>query len=123
MAGWLRVLLLLGCLLAATRSQALEISSARVTYTEDGVTRTVEAPLPYPWDRLHANRSGAAELELSFHLDADTTGLLPHLQELESRGAIELLKVKRTFFGSLYMEGYVCMVWRPKRSAGVESRS
>jgi len=52
-----------------------------------------------------------------------TTGLLPHLQELESRGAIELLKVKRTFFGSLYMEGYVCMVWRPKRSAGVESRS
>jgi len=75
MAGWLRVLLVLGCLLVATHSQALEISTARVTYTEDGVTRTGEASLPYPWDRLHGNRSGTAELELLFHLDADTQAL------------------------------------------------
>jgi hypothetical protein len=42
-----------------------------------------------------------------------TTGLLPHLQELDKQGVIKLEKVKRLSFGSLFMEGYNLIVWRP----------
>ncbi len=42
-----------------------------------------------------------------------TVGLLPYLQELHKAGRIELIKVKRLFFGSLYQEGYNYMVWKP----------
>jgi len=42
-----------------------------------------------------------------------TQGFLPRLQQLHHEGVIELLKVKRLFFGSLYMEGFTYMVWRP----------
>lgn len=38
---------------------------------------------------------------------------LPRLKELEAQGKIELLKVIRPNFGSLYMEGYSCILWRP----------
>jgi len=41
-----------------------------------------------------------------------SAGLLPLLQRLEKQGKIELLKVKRLFFGSLYMEGYNMFVWK-----------
>lgn len=43
-----------------------------------------------------------------------TEGLLPRLQALAREGRIELLHVKRTGFGSLFMEGYTCMVWAPR---------
>ena len=43
-----------------------------------------------------------------------TSGLYGKLRNLETTGFIELLKVKRCFFGSLYMEGYNIFVWRPK---------
>ena len=39
-------------------------------------------------------------------------GLLPLLKRLEKLGKIELIKVKRLFFGSLYMEGYNTFVWK-----------
>jgi hypothetical protein len=39
-------------------------------------------------------------------------GLLPLLKRLEEQGKIELIKVKRLYFGSLYMEGYNTFVWR-----------
>ncbi len=42
-----------------------------------------------------------------------TRNLLPYLRELESEKKIELLKVKRLYFGSLFMEGYNIIVWRP----------
>lgn len=42
-----------------------------------------------------------------------TQGFLPRLQQLHDEGVIELLKVKRMYFGSLYMEGFTYMVWRP----------
>lgn len=42
-----------------------------------------------------------------------TQGFLPRLKELEKKGKIEILKVKRLFFGSLYMEGFTLMIWRP----------
>ena len=41
-----------------------------------------------------------------------SSGLHPLLQRLEKQGKIELLKVKRLFFGSLYMEGYNMFVWK-----------
>ena len=41
-------------------------------------------------------------------------GFLPHLQKLEKNGELEILKVKRTYFGSLYTEGYNYIIWRPK---------
>ncbi len=42
-----------------------------------------------------------------------TQGFLPRLQTLSARGEIELLKVQRLYFGSLFMEGYMLLVWRP----------
>lgn len=53
-------------------------------------------------------------LAASFHRKRGyTANLLSYLQDLESRGKIELLKVKRSFFGSLFMEGYTVLAWRP----------
>jgi len=43
-----------------------------------------------------------------------TEGYLPRLKQLAKDGRAEILKVKRPFFGSLYMEGYSLIVWRPK---------
>lgn len=45
-----------------------------------------------------------------------TEGFLPRLQQLDAQGRIELVKVKRLFFGSLLMEGYNLLVWRPRNT-------
>lgn len=42
-----------------------------------------------------------------------TKGLLPHLQKLERQDRIKIEKIRRLYFGSLFMEGYNLMVWRP----------
>jgi hypothetical protein len=42
-----------------------------------------------------------------------THGLLGKLKNLESDGKIEILKVKRLYFGSLFMEGYNQLIWKP----------
>lgn len=42
-----------------------------------------------------------------------THNFLPRLKELEKEKKIEILKIKRLYFGSLYMEGYNLMIWRP----------
>jgi len=44
-----------------------------------------------------------------------TENFLTRLKELEAKGKIEILKVKRLFFGSLYMEGYSCIIWKIKK--------
>jgi SAM-dependent methyltransferase len=44
-----------------------------------------------------------------------TKGYLPFIQQLEQEGKLEILKTKRTGFGSLMMEGYSLIIWRPKR--------
>lgn len=55
-------------------------------------------------------------LAIKFHKKRGyTTGYLPRLQQLEAEGKIEILKVKRLFFGSMFMEGFTYMVWRPKK--------
>ena len=40
-------------------------------------------------------------------------GLLSKLQKLQDAGKIELIKVKRLYFGSMFMEGYNLFVWKP----------
>ncbi len=42
-----------------------------------------------------------------------TKGLLPYLQKLESNKIIDILKVKRLYFGNVVMEGYNYIIWRP----------
>lgn len=42
-----------------------------------------------------------------------TDGFLPKLQRMHEQGLIELIKVQRLGFGSLFMEGYNMIVWRP----------
>jgi len=41
-----------------------------------------------------------------------TATFLPYLKKLEADKVIEILKVKRLYFGSLFMEGYNYVVWR-----------
>ncbi len=42
-----------------------------------------------------------------------TSNFLPYLKKLEEQKSIDILKVKRLYFGSLFMEGYNYIVWRP----------
>jgi hypothetical protein len=55
-------------------------------------------------------------LAIRFHRQRGyTEGFLPRLQALHAAGQIELLRTTRLHFGSLMMEGYNLMVWRPAR--------
>ena len=42
-----------------------------------------------------------------------TKGYLPKLRELESENKIKILKTKRLNFGSLFMEGFTYIIWKP----------
>ena len=54
-------------------------------------------------------------LAMKFHRKRGyTEGYLTRLRELEAKNKIEILKVKRLFWGSLYMEGYSLIIWKPK---------
>lgn len=53
-------------------------------------------------------------LAIEFHRKRGySENLLPFLQDLHQQGVIELMKVKRLNFGSLFMEGYTYMAWKP----------
>ena len=53
-------------------------------------------------------------LAMKFHRKRGyTEKFLPRLQELESQGKVKIHKIKRLFFGSLFMEGYMYFVWEP----------
>lgn len=55
-------------------------------------------------------------LAIKFHRKRGyTENYLTRLRELEAQNEIEILKVKRLFFGSLFMEGYTYVIWKPKR--------
>ena len=55
-------------------------------------------------------------LAMKFHRKRGyTENYLTRLRELEAQNRIRILKAKRLFFGSLYMEGYSYMVWKPKK--------
>ena len=56
-------------------------------------------------------------LALKFHRKRGyTEKYLIRLRELEAQNKIEILKVKRLFFGSLYHEGYSHIIWRPRKT-------
>lgn len=40
-------------------------------------------------------------------------GFLPHLKNLAALGKIEIMEIRRLYFGSLYHEGYSYVAWRP----------
>jgi hypothetical protein len=53
-------------------------------------------------------------MAITFHRKRGyTEGLLPRLVELDTLGTVELLNVKRIYFGSMMMEGYNLIAWRP----------
>lgn len=55
-------------------------------------------------------------LAMKFHRKRGyTENFLTRLRELEAQKRIKILKVKRPFFGSLYMEGYSYVVWQPRK--------
>ncbi|WP_445772192.1 hypothetical protein [Rheinheimera sp.] len=41
-----------------------------------------------------------------------TSGLISRLEELANQGLVEIVRIKRLFFGSLYMEGYNILAWK-----------
>ncbi len=45
-----------------------------------------------------------------------TESYLTRLRELEAQNKIEILKVQRPFLGSLYLEGYSYVIWKPKKT-------
>lgn len=42
-----------------------------------------------------------------------SSGLISKLHKLENEGKISILKIKRLFFGSFFMEGYNHIAWKP----------
>jgi len=42
-----------------------------------------------------------------------TSGLITKLKNLEEKGEIEILAIKRLYFGSFFMEGYNHIAWKP----------
>ena len=42
------------------------------------------------------------------------SGFPKQLEELERKGRAEIVKSKRSYFGSLYVEGYSQIIWRPR---------
>lgn len=41
-------------------------------------------------------------------------GFLPYLEDLESKGIIEIIKKQRIYSGSYFIEGHSLVVWKPK---------
>ncbi|MCU0666056.1 MAG: class I SAM-dependent methyltransferase [Candidatus Omnitrophica bacterium] len=66
-----------------------------------------------PIIELYDNDNLLDYLAVKFHQKRGyTQGFLSRLQELEKEGRIEIIKVKRLFFGNLFMDGYNLLVWR-----------
>jgi hypothetical protein len=42
------------------------------------------------------------------------SGFLTRLRQLEKEGKIEIIRAQRTYIGSLFIEGYSVIVWKPK---------
>jgi hypothetical protein len=53
-------------------------------------------------------------LAIRYHTGRDyLSGYFPYIQQLASSGKVEILKLNRPRFGSLYHEGYSLLIWRP----------
>ncbi len=43
-----------------------------------------------------------------------SSGLIAKLKTLETEGKIDIIKIKRLYFGSFFFEGYNLFIWKPK---------
>ena len=69
-----------------------------------------------PTFELYDDRNLIDYLAIRFHKKRGyTANYLTRLRELEAAKIIEILKVKRLFFGSQLMEGYTYIIWRPRQ--------
>ncbi|MBF0227309.1 MAG: class I SAM-dependent methyltransferase [Desulfobacterales bacterium] len=67
-----------------------------------------------PTVELYDENNLSDYLAIKFHKKRGyTTNYLPQLRELDSLKKLNLIKVKRLFFGSLFMEGYMLFIWQP----------
>lgn len=41
------------------------------------------------------------------------SGYLTHLKDLESKGKLKIVKIRRNYIGSFFIEGYSVIMWRP----------
>ena len=53
-----------------------------------------------------------------FHKRNYLQGFFNYLHELEKKGDIEIINAQRTFIGSLFIDGYSVIVWKPKKLFG-----
>lgn len=71
-----------------------------------------------PTVELYDNNNLVDYLAIKFHEKRGyTKNFLPQIQKLEKEGQAKILKVKRLFFGSKYMEGYSYFIWQPLKGA------
>jgi len=70
-----------------------------------------------PLCELYEAGNLADDLALEYHTQRGYLGrYLSRLRELAAAGQIELIKIQRVRFGSLYHDGYSYVVWRPRKA-------
>jgi len=68
-----------------------------------------------PMVELYDENNLVDYLAIKFHKKRNyLDGYLKKLYELRDKGRIEIIKVKRVAFGSLYLDPYSYIIWRPK---------
>jgi SAM-dependent methyltransferase len=71
-----------------------------------------------PIEELLDNDNFADRLSIEYFKKRNyLSGFLTRLRQLESEGRIEIIRVQRTYIGSLFIEGYSVVVWKPKQKA------
>jgi len=70
-----------------------------------------------PVIELYRDDERLDQLAISYHRKRGyLEGYLTALRDLESKGRVEIIKVKRSGFGSMLDEGYSLLLWRPRLS-------
>ena len=70
-----------------------------------------------PTIELYDENNLVEYLAIKFHRKRGyTQGFLPRLRQLEALGDVEILNTNRSHFGSMFIDGYSLVVWRPKKS-------
>ncbi len=98
----------IGCLEQIGDSSMLFIEFARVKQPD--ICIHVE-----PVVELYDDNNLVDHLAIKFHRCRNyLTNFLPNLMELQKSGKIEMISVKRVYFGSLFHDGWSLIIWKPK---------
>lgn len=98
----------IGCLEQIGDSSKLFIEFARVKQPD--ICIHVE-----PVVELYDHNNLVDHLAMKFHGCRNyLTNFLPNLMDLQKSGKIEMISVKRVYFGSLFHDGWSLIIWRPK---------